>query len=104
MISEVGPISDKKVTAKPDFGEPQMMIEILACGSENIRRSRTVTDQTIFVVRVISSGLDLAEPDGRNEVLTALVKLRQFILQTTTASQSQAESSTTTASAEQINI
>jgi hypothetical protein len=135
----------------PEFGEAQMMVEILACGSENIRLK--VTDQTIFVVRVVSTyvtfykseisarywnelkkglprkrgievlrwpmekdpdkGLNLLEPAGRQAVLTALVRIRQFILQssdtssdtssgTTTVSQGQAGSSTTTASQEQV--
>ncbi|CAG8751515.1 10883_t:CDS:2, partial [Funneliformis caledonium] len=110
----------KNVTA-PDFGEAQIMAEILACGYENLRTSRAITDQTIFVVRVVSSyvtfyrskisagywkeikrglprkkkvtvlrwpmandpvtGLDFAEPGGRQAILTALAKIRQFILQ-----------------------
>ncbi|CAG8789131.1 17517_t:CDS:2, partial [Cetraspora pellucida] len=69
------PVSDKKVSAKPefvvdmegitmivvedkhlnnvsppDFGEAQMLAEILACGYENVRLSRAITDQTILAV------------------------------------------------------
>ncbi|CAG8628887.1 5305_t:CDS:2 [Paraglomus occultum] len=44
-----------KNVSPPDFGEAQMLAEILACGDENVRLSRAITDQTIFAVRVISS-------------------------------------------------
>ena len=40
--------------AANNFGETQILAEILACGYENNRLSRTVTDQTIFVARVVS--------------------------------------------------
>jgi hypothetical protein len=121
----------------PDFGEAQMMIELLACGNESLRRTRTITDQTIFVIRVISSyvtfirvrlvqsigkklgevyhvkvlrwpigndpvtGLNLAEPAGRQEILTALVKIRQSILAGSSTTTASAEQSTTTASQNQ---
>ncbi|CAG8599142.1 11351_t:CDS:2 [Paraglomus occultum] len=114
-------VEDKhlKNVIAPDFGEAQMLAEILACGYENVRLS--ITDQTILAVRVISSyvtfykaeipvaywrelrrglpqkqsitilrwpgrndpnaGLDLAEPIGRRSVLTALIKIRDSLLQ-----------------------
>ncbi|KAF0412270.1 hypothetical protein F8M41_007947 [Gigaspora margarita] len=39
----------------PDFGESQMLAEILACGFENLHISRVFMEQTILAVRVISS-------------------------------------------------
>jgi hypothetical protein len=114
-----------KNTAAPDFGEAQILAEILACGNENLLISRAIKNQTIFVIRIVSSyvtfykseistaywkeikrglprkneitvlrwppginpitGLDFAEPDGRRAILTALVKIRQFILQPTSS-------------------
>ena len=98
-------------------------MEILSCGSENIRSlgEARPRDQTIWAVRVISTyvtfykatitamywmelanglpkeesvkvqrwpaenglmtGFDLAEPDGRRTVLTALAKIRKSLLQ-----------------------
>ncbi|RHZ43815.1 hypothetical protein Glove_853g3 [Diversispora epigaea] len=112
----------KNVGRSNGFGETQIAIEILACGSENVRSTGEYTDQTLWAVRVISTyvtfykafisakywkelvkglpkkkhsvvvkrwpakngwkaGFDFAEPDGRQEVLTALVKIRQKLLQ-----------------------
>jgi hypothetical protein len=39
----------------PDFGEAQILAEILACGWENLERSRRYIDQTIYAIRFISS-------------------------------------------------
>ena len=44
----------KNVSA-PDFGEAQILAEILACGSENLHRSKALIHQTIYTIRVISS-------------------------------------------------
>ncbi|RHZ85354.1 hypothetical protein Glove_66g169 [Diversispora epigaea] len=64
------------------FGETQIAIKILACGSENVRSTGEYTDQTLWAVRNgWKAGFDFAEPDGRQEVLTALVKIRQKLLQ-----------------------
>ncbi|CAG8575722.1 41_t:CDS:2 [Ambispora leptoticha] len=113
----------KNVGGSTGFGETQIAVEILACGSENIRSigSEEHTDQILWAIRVISSyvtfykavipaaywvelenglpnkqkfeierwpiknglrtGFDLAEPDGRRTVLTALVKIRESLLQ-----------------------
>ncbi|RGB23470.1 hypothetical protein C1646_728455 [Rhizophagus diaphanus] len=73
-------ISDRNVSANPDFvvdmeevaiivtedkhmqnvsppayGEPQLLAEILACGSANLRLARKMIDQTIYAIRVIST-------------------------------------------------
>jgi hypothetical protein len=109
----------KNVKATTDFGEAQILAEILAVADENTREN--VTDQNLFAVRVIStyvtfykaeipkaylqelgrglpktqvvvirrwpgqnglrSGFDLAQPDGRQAVLTALAKIHRFLLQ-----------------------
>ncbi|RHZ89724.1 hypothetical protein Glove_12g67 [Diversispora epigaea] len=111
----------KNVGQSNGYGETQIAIEILACGSENVRSIDEYKDQTLWAVRVIStyvtfykafisakyweelekglpknqsvvvkrwpakngwkSGFNFAEPDGRREVLTALVKIRQKLLQ-----------------------
>ncbi|CAJ0632552.1 13845_t:CDS:2 [Entrophospora sp. SA101] len=104
-----------------DYGEPQIVAEILACGDENIRQAREIREMTIFVVRVVSTydtfycatinkrywdelgigcprqqsitvlrwpgnssdpivGFDLAEPNGRRDVLEALSRIRQYLL------------------------
>jgi len=39
----------------PDYGEAQILAEILACGWENLDRSGKYIDQTIYAIRVISS-------------------------------------------------
>ena len=39
----------------PDFGEAQILAEILACGSKNLHRSGGLIHQTIYAIRVISS-------------------------------------------------
>jgi len=39
----------------PDFGESQILAEILICRHENLRIYCAVTDQIIFAVRVVSS-------------------------------------------------
>ncbi|CAG8593712.1 10203_t:CDS:2 [Paraglomus occultum] len=111
----------KNVGPSTGFGETQIAMEILACVSENIRSlgKRQYTDQTFWVIRVISSyvtfykaeipamylvelekglpqqqsvkvqrwpadnglrsGFDLAEPEGRRVVLTALAKIRETL-------------------------
>ena len=97
-------------------------MEILSCGSENLRSlGEAPRDQTIWAIRIISTyvtfykatitamywmelanglpkeesvkvqrwpaenglttGFDLAEPDGRRTVLTELVKIRESLLQ-----------------------
>nr|CAG8512694.1 13711_t:CDS:2 [Entrophospora candida] len=38
-----------------DYGEPQIIAKILACGDENIHKAREARDMTIFVVRVVSA-------------------------------------------------
>ncbi|CAH1760608.1 12788_t:CDS:2 [Entrophospora sp. SA101] len=104
-----------------DYGEPQIIAEILACGDENICKAHGACDMTIFVVHVVSTyvtfycatinkrywnelaidcpqqqsitvlrwpgnssdpivGFDLAEPNGRRDVLEALSRIRQYIL------------------------
>ncbi|CAG8648724.1 3572_t:CDS:2, partial [Paraglomus occultum] len=105
------------------YGETQIAVEILACGSENIRSIRRAeyTDQTLWAVRIISTyvtfyktlipamyweelgkglpknqsmtvkrwparnsfdtSFDLAQPEGRREVFTALAKIRKSLLQ-----------------------
>ncbi|CAG8483065.1 13037_t:CDS:2 [Acaulospora colombiana] len=50
-------VGDKHLNnvSPPHFGEAQMLAEILACGYENVRLSRAITDQTILAVRIIFS-------------------------------------------------
>ena len=110
----------ENVDVATDFGEAQILSEILAVASVNTKEE--VTDQTLFAVRVISTyvtfycaiihkgywdelaigcprqqsitifrwsgdssnpfvGFDLAEPNGRINVLEALCKIRQYILE-----------------------
>ncbi|CAG8460277.1 3938_t:CDS:2 [Funneliformis caledonium] len=112
------------ITSK-GFGEAQLAVEMLACGSENVRRilrqGDVISDQTIFGIRAISSyftfyktvipaeywneldfslpqnesvvikrwpegelpetGLNLAKPNERREILEAFARIRQFLLQ-----------------------
>ncbi|CAG8623279.1 4864_t:CDS:2, partial [Funneliformis mosseae] len=74
--------------------ESQIAVEILTFGSENIRLSKTPKDQTLWAIRKIEvkrllignglkTGFDLAEPAGRRIVLTALTKIRESLLKTT---------------------
>ncbi|CAG8624002.1 6823_t:CDS:2 [Paraglomus occultum] len=119
-------IGDKhlnNVTSANGYGEPQIAVEILACGSENLRSlgGERPTDQKILAMRVIStyvtfykavipakywealekglpkdqslkiqrwparneltSGFNLAQPNGRRVVLIALAKIRESLLQ-----------------------
>lgn len=109
----------KNVKAVTNFGEAQILIELLAVACENTREQ--ITDQTLFAIRVISTyvtfykaviseaylrelgkglpktqsveikrwpadnglttGLDLAESEGRKAVLEAMTKIRQKLLQ-----------------------
>ncbi|RGB22925.1 hypothetical protein C1646_729595 [Rhizophagus diaphanus] len=109
----------ENVDATTDFGEAQILAEILAVASVNTKEK--VTNQTLFAVRVISTyvtfykatiskaylkeirkglpkkrsieirrwpgqnglrtGFDLADPRGRQAALTALARIRQFLLQ-----------------------
>ncbi|CAB5210443.1 unnamed protein product [Rhizophagus irregularis] len=108
----------KNVGHATGYGETQIAVEILACGSTNIRTSAP-KDQTLWAIRVISTyvtiykatipalywkelqdglpktevkierwpaenglmtGYDLAEPDGRQNALTALIRLRESLL------------------------
>src|SRR5688572_6096283 len=102
-----------------NYGEPQIAGEIIACGSENVRRAYASYDMTVFVARVISAyvtfyrteirkeywdelangcprsqsitvrrwpvsgiprnGFDLAEPNGRQNVLDALCRIRVIL-------------------------
>jgi hypothetical protein len=116
------PLQDKhleNVDTTTDFGEAQILAEILAVASVNTKER--VTNQTLFAVRVISTyvtfykatiskkylkelikglpkrrsieirrwpgqnglrtGFDLADPTGRQAVLTSLARIRQFLLQ-----------------------
>ena len=43
------------VSPTRNFGEAQILAEILALGDGNMHQSRVVADQTIFAVRVVSS-------------------------------------------------
>ncbi len=44
-----------KNVSLPDYGEAQILAEILACGWENLDQSGKYIDQTIYAIRVISS-------------------------------------------------
>ncbi|CAG8514977.1 12290_t:CDS:2 [Acaulospora colombiana] len=61
-------VEDKHLNnvSAPDFGEAQILAEILACGYENVRLS--ITDQTILAVSIISSYVTFykAEHIGEN--------------------------------------
>lgn len=39
----------------PNYGESQILAEILACGCDNSRLAKKLIDQTIYAIRVISS-------------------------------------------------
>ncbi|CAG8616299.1 1034_t:CDS:2, partial [Diversispora eburnea] len=73
------------------YGEMQIAAEILACRNENSRK--TVSDQVLFATRLSLPILhftklrfrrileELAkDPNGRKVALTALTKIRQFLL------------------------
>ncbi|CAG8709130.1 3430_t:CDS:2 [Ambispora leptoticha] len=100
----------KNVRPVTGFGESQIALEVLACGNENtifaVRVISTYvtfyraeipavywleleeglpTKQSVEIRRWppqngLKTGFDLAEPDGRQTVLTSLIKLRQFLL------------------------
>ena len=44
-----------KNVSPPDYGEAQILAEILACGWENWNLAGRIIDQTIYAIRVISS-------------------------------------------------
>ena len=44
-----------KNVSLPDYGEAQILAEILACGWENWNLAGRIIDQTIYAIRVISS-------------------------------------------------
>ncbi|CAG8636150.1 11289_t:CDS:2 [Diversispora eburnea] len=62
------------------YGEMQIAAELLACENDNVREDSKITDQVLFGENDKKSGLDLAHPDGRRKVLTALAKIRQYLL------------------------
>ncbi|CAG8637710.1 8504_t:CDS:2, partial [Paraglomus occultum] len=80
----------KNVKAMTDFGEAQMLAEILAAEIskaylQELCRGLPKT-QSVVIRRWpgqngLRSGFDLAQPDGRQAVLTALTKIHQFLLQ-----------------------
>ncbi|RHZ60279.1 hypothetical protein Glove_355g94 [Diversispora epigaea] len=85
----------RNVDPTNDFGEMQIASEILACGNENILGipakywkelvKGLPINNSIEIKRwpgenYRKSGLDLADPGGRKVVLTALTKIRQFLL------------------------
>ncbi|CAB5389950.1 unnamed protein product [Rhizophagus irregularis] len=74
-----------------EYGEPQIAAEIIACGDENIQYWQELTvgcpqRQSITIIRYPGdnsnpiNGFDLSTPNGRQSVIDALCKLREFII------------------------